>query len=192
MPKSVCLSVMGRRRRAKKGSFILNTADRQPGLVRTDDTLNLLCHFIGNWMIPHFVNLMFRIEGIFLSMSMLLSWTPCTFYANQIASFSPEGQCLRLLLIQKLILVGDLRKAAWGLLRSPAFFTNNLRLTSARCTGEASLIFLVSKHRLICNMTCLVSLVNLAWVQIFPGIGQRRYLRHGVDVYAHSTTIYVT
>ena len=41
-----------------------------------------------------------------------------------------------LLLIQKLVLVGDLRKAGWGLLRSPAFFTKNLRLTSATYAGK--------------------------------------------------------
>ena len=52
MPKRVCLPEVARRKRAETRTFVLSTADSRNSM--TDDIVNLLCHFIGNWMIPHF------------------------------------------------------------------------------------------------------------------------------------------
>ena len=59
MPKSVCLPEVTRRKRTKTWSFTLSTADRQLRLGMTDGVVNLLCHSIGNWMIPHFCTSVF-------------------------------------------------------------------------------------------------------------------------------------
>ena len=57
MPKSVCLPEVAERRRAKTGSFTLNAADGQPRVGMSDDIVNRLCHFIGNRMISHFLEM---------------------------------------------------------------------------------------------------------------------------------------
>ena len=54
IPKCARVLEVTRRMRAKTGSFTLTIADTHPRLGMTNDIANLLCHFIGNWMIPHF------------------------------------------------------------------------------------------------------------------------------------------
>ena len=49
-----CLLEVARRERAQTGLFSINAANGQPRLGMTDGILNLLCHFIGNLMMPIF------------------------------------------------------------------------------------------------------------------------------------------
>ena len=53
-PGTVRLLAVTLRKRTQTGSFTINVADGQPRIGAADDLVNLLCHFIGNRMIPRF------------------------------------------------------------------------------------------------------------------------------------------
>ena len=53
-PKNASLLDMTLRKRAQMGPFTVTLADGKPRVGATDDIKNLLFHFIGNRMIPHF------------------------------------------------------------------------------------------------------------------------------------------
>ena len=53
-PGAVWLPEVTRWKRAQTVSFSLNGGDGKPMAGATDDIVNLLCHFIGSRMIPHF------------------------------------------------------------------------------------------------------------------------------------------
>ena len=53
-PKNVRLPEVTLRKRAQMGSFTISAADEQQRLGMVNDIVDLLCHYIGNSMSPHF------------------------------------------------------------------------------------------------------------------------------------------